>query len=386
MRLPGSYLGCECSSSEAEWGGLLPARPSSNGDPVSREKWAGRRVLLTGAGGSIGSALASVLARAGVERLVLLDFSEAALFEVKQTLPEDERNTRLVLGSVCDAELLRKIFVEERPDVVIHAAAYKHVALMEWNALAAVRNNTYGTWLLAQTAAAHSRADFVLISTDKAVHPTSIMGASKRAAELVTLGFAASGGLRAKVVRLCNVIGSRGSVVPLMLRKIREKGTVTVTDPMAARYFITMAEAVAAVVGAVEEEGSGRLFVPADPSEINILALVQQLIAIAAQKGEQQEIQFTGLQCGERLRERLIGDSERRISRQDTTQMLHGLCEINAVGGWTLASASTLGALWAAVQGSDAGTMLHVLREIVPEYEMSSVVQQLYAVEAGVRL
>jgi FlaA1/EpsC-like NDP-sugar epimerase len=351
---------------------------------VLREKWAGRRVLLTGAGGSIGSALAVVLARSGVARLVLLDFSEAALFEVKQALGENERITRLVLGSVCDAELLHKVFVEERPDVVLHAAAYKHVALMEWNALAAVRNNTYGTWLLAEVAAAHGATDFVLISTDKAVSPTSIMGASKRAAELVTLGFVSPGVLRAKVVRLCNVIGSRGSVVPLTLRKIREKGTLTVTDPMAARYFITMADAVSAVVGVVEEEGTGRIFVPSDPAEVNILGLVQQLIAFAALPGERPEIQFTGLQSGERARERLMGDSERRISREVPAQMSHGICEIEAVGGWPLASASTLSALWAAVQGSDAGTMLRLLREIVPEYEMSSVVQELCAVEKDV--
>ena len=199
----------------------------------------GRRILLTGAGGSIGSALAKAVIRFEPRLLILLDNSERNLHEIDLELATtvDRNSYRSVLGDICDAKLLSEIFHRYRPDVVYHAGAFKHVPLMENNPFAAVRNNALGTASLARIAQAEGVASFVMVSTDKAVNPISIMGASKRVAELALLNLNNRNN-RMSAVRLANVLGSQGSVVPTFLSQISRGGPITVTHPDVSRYFL----------------------------------------------------------------------------------------------------------------------------------------------------
>ena len=195
---------------------------------------------MTGAGGYIGSALAKAIATASPARLVLLDSSENNLFGIHRHLEEAHADIphEAILGSVTDANLLNGIFSRFRPRIVYHAAALKHVPLLELNPFAAVRNNAIGTYTLAQAAIQHGVSSLVLVSTDKAVNPHSIMGASKRIAEL-TVASLSGPQCRMNAVRLGNVVGSTGSVVPIFLEQISKGGPVTVTDPEASRHFMT---------------------------------------------------------------------------------------------------------------------------------------------------
>src|SRR5277367_1092929 len=224
---------------------------------------AGRSVLLTGAGGSLGSALAKAIIQLEPRQLILLDHSERNLHEIDSELTAVLPSVLLtsVLGDICDVGLLSEIFDRYRPEVVYHAAAFKHVPLMENNPFAAVRNNALGTASLARIAQAEGVASFVMVSTDKAVNPISIMGASKRVAELALLNLN-NPNTRMSAVRLANVLGSHGSVVPTFLSQISRGGPVTVTHQDVSRYFLTMGEAVELILRASGLEESGGIFVP----------------------------------------------------------------------------------------------------------------------------
>ena len=201
----------------------------------------GKTVLLTGAGGSIGSALASAVFRLDPRHLILLDHAERNLFQVDSELraAHDRGMWTAALGDICDEKLLYEIFQTHRPEIVLHAAAFKHVPIMENNPFAAIRNNALGTNMLAKLSQAEGVAKFVMISTDKAVNPISIMGASKRVAELSLLHLNNSKS-QMSAVRLGNVLGSHGSVVPTFLRQISRGGPVTVTHGDASRHFLTI--------------------------------------------------------------------------------------------------------------------------------------------------
>src|ERR1700733_2794002 len=213
----------------------------------------GQSVLVTGAGGYIGSALVKAIAAAGPGRIVLLDSSEQNLFQIRQQM---ESPCEPVLGSVNDVHLRDDIFTRFQPEVIYHAAAFKHVPLLERNPVAAVRNNAIGTFTLAQAARRHGTRRLILISTDKAVNPHSVMGVSKRIAELAVVT------LNMNAIRLGNVIGSSGSVVPIFLRQIAEGGPVTVTHPEATRWFMSLNEAVSAILAGGTAEVEGRIFLP----------------------------------------------------------------------------------------------------------------------------
>ena len=243
-------------SSGVDWHRFL-ALPDGD-TAISNFSHAGNCVLITGAGGSIGSALAKAIARAGVQRLLLLDSSEISLFELQGQIARICGNVsfEIVLGSVDDAGLLDSLFSRHRVDVIYHAAAWKQVALLESNPISAVRNNGIGTYTLAQAAMRGGVPKLVLVSTDKAVNPRSIMGASKRIAELVVAS-GSSARCRMNAIRLCNVIGSSGSVVPIFLRQLERRQPVTVTDPEVSRWFLTIAQTVEAILacGASSQDG-----------------------------------------------------------------------------------------------------------------------------------
>lgn len=285
---------------------------------------AGRCVLVTGAGGSIGSELCRQVLQQGAKRLVLLDHSEVALYEVEMELRETliRGNHRMelvaVLGSVRDKSRVDRLFCEQKIDTVYHAAAYKHVPIVEDNPFEGVRNNVLGTWVVAAAARQHGVGHFVLISTDKAVRPTNVMGASKRMAELVVQAYALQGsGTVFSMVRFGNVLGSSGSVVPLFRRQIAEGGPVTVTHADVTRYFMTIPEAVQLVIQAGAMASGGEVFVLDMGEPVRIADLAAKMIHLSGRRVKSTvepdgdiEIQVTGLRPGEKLYEELlIGDA-----------------------------------------------------------------------------
>jgi len=272
------------------------------------DTYRGRRVMVTGAGGSIGSELARQLVRLEPSALLLLDHDENNLFETCSDVIHLGWPTDRVVPLMIDlrnSEDLRRVFVEQRPEVILHAAAFKHVPLLEAHPLEAIENNVLATASLADLAMEFGVGAFVLISTDKAVHPTSIMGATKRAAELL-IQQAAMHGLPASCVRFGNVLDSSGSVVPIFRRQIARGGPVTVTHRDATRYFMTIEEASHLVLQAGSLDGTGGVFVLDMGAPVRIIDLARDLIRLAGlREPEDIEIRFVGFRPGERLHERL---------------------------------------------------------------------------------
>jgi FlaA1/EpsC-like NDP-sugar epimerase len=289
-------------------------------DPVSLDserlsQWLrGRVVLVTGAGGSIGSELCRQIMRFAPSTLVLLDQNEFALYTMEQELGKVRDGTRLIyaIGDIKNTQRVDEIFALHQPSVVFHAAAYKHVPLMETdNAWQAMQNNSLGTWRLAEAALRHKVEKFVLISTDKAVNPTNVMGASKRLAELVVSAFAAdSAGTRFVTVRFGNVLGSSGSVIPKFKAQILAGGPITVTHPDILRYFMSIPEAAQLVLQAGLMGEGGEIFVLDMGEPVKIADLARDLIRLSGFKEGDIEIVFTGLRPGEKLYEELLADNE----------------------------------------------------------------------------
>lgn len=274
----------------------------------------GQTVFVTGAGGSIGSELCRQIARFGPTRLVLFELSEFALYQIEQELGELFPHLPLVrlVGDVKDAGALNRAMAAHRPNLVFHAAAYKHVPLMEDdNAWLALRNNTWGTYLAAQAAAAHGVERFVLISTDKAVNPTNVMGATKRAAEMVLSHWAARApGTRFTAVRFGNVLGSSGSVIPKFKEQIAKGGPVTVTHPDITRYFMTIPEAAQLVLQAAALAETGQVFVMDMGESVKIVDLARKLIHLSGHTEAEIPVVFCGLRPGEKLYEELLADAD----------------------------------------------------------------------------
>jgi FlaA1/EpsC-like NDP-sugar epimerase len=279
------------------------------------ETLSGKTVLITGAGGSIGSELCRQVARYGPSKIVLYELSEFALYTIEQELSESFPHLPLVrlIGDVKDAEHLRITFERYKPQVVFHAAAYKHVPLMEEeNAWAALRNNTLGTYLAAKAAGEAGAERFVLISTDKAVNPTNVMGATKRAAEMAISQLAAQGGYKTRfmAVRFGNVLGSSGSVIPKFKEQIAKGGPVTVTHPDITRYFMTIPEAARLVLQAAAIGQTGQVYVLDMGEPVKIVNLARDMIRMAGRAEEDVPIIFTGLRPGEKLYEELLADAD----------------------------------------------------------------------------
>ncbi|MDA9256705.1 polysaccharide biosynthesis protein [Pseudomonadales bacterium] len=284
-------------------------------------------VLITGAGGSIGSELVRQVATEGPRRIVLVDSSEIALYLMEEELAKDTAyaNIEIVysLGSVLDRGYIEELFAIHRPEHVFHAAAYKHVPLVQNNPIEGIRNNVLGTLNLVKVASGYELKSFCLISTDKAVRPTNYMGASKRVAELVVKHFghlAQGDAVRTcyNTVRFGNVLGSSGSVVPLFNRQIRSGGPVTVTDERVTRYFMTIPEAVSLVLESNRYAKGGEVFLLDMGAPVLITDLAKKMIALsgykptfsADKKDGEIEIVFTGLRPGEKLYEELLVDGK----------------------------------------------------------------------------
>lgn len=278
----------------------------------------GKTVLITGAGGSIGSELCRQVARHGPARLVLYELSEFNLYTIEQALAERFPQLPLVrlIGDVKDLDHLRATFARWRPQVVFHAAAFKHVPLMEEddNAWQCLRNNVLGTYHAALAAAEQGAERFVLISTDKAVNPTNVMGATKRAAEMVVSAMATEHpGTRFMAVRFGNVLGSSGSVIPKFKEQIAKGGPVTVTHPDIIRYFMTIPEAARLVLQAAAIGDSGQVLVLDMGEPVKIVELARQMIRLAGHAEDEVRIEFSGLRAGEKLFEELLADADTTV-------------------------------------------------------------------------
>jgi|KBSSwiStaDraftv2_1062776.scaffolds.fasta_scaffold37292_3 FlaA1/EpsC-like NDP-sugar epimerase len=282
-------------------------------DSAGLAEWLGNRVvLITGAGGSIGAELCRQIARFRPARLVLFDVSEAALYEIQTSLTDQfsQLPVSTVVGDVKHATLVEEVLARERPSLVFHAAAYKHVPLMEdTNAWQAVRNNAYGTWVLANAAAAAKVEKFVLVSTDKAVNPTSVMGASKRLAEIVCQSLQGSG-TQFVLVRFGNVFGSAGSVIPRFQEQIARGGPLTVTHPEITRYFMSLLEATQLLLQAGLQGRGGEILVLEMGEPVRIVDLARDMIRLSGADPDRIAVVFTGLRPGEKLYEELLTSEE----------------------------------------------------------------------------
>ena len=335
---------------------------------------AGQVVLVSGAGGSIGAELCRQILVLGPRRLVLLERSEPSLYaidqELRRSLPAGV-DLVAVLGSATDGQLASRVLQEQAVQVVFHAAAYKHVPLVQANPLAGLANNVLGTLVLARAAARAGVASFTLISTDKAVRPTNVMGASKRAAELVIQALAQElPGTRLAMVRFGNVLGSSGSVVPLFREQIAKGGPITLTHPEIIRFFMTIPEAAQLVLQAAVLARGGDLFLLDMGEPMRILDLAKQMVRLSGlslRDGQHPqgdiEIVCTGLRPGEKLYEELLIDAE---SEPTSHPLIYRATEgsIPSEQLWP-----QIEAMEAAIQRQDAAAALDVLAQLVPEWQ-----------------
>jgi FlaA1/EpsC-like NDP-sugar epimerase len=296
---------------------LLAREPVRLDTSRLRSRLAGRTVLVTGAAGSIGSELCRQVAAQAPGRLVLLDRHENGMFHLELSLRTRFPGVPIVpvLGDILLRDQLDAVFAAHRPDVVLHAAAYKHVPLAEVNVLEAIRNNVLGTRNLAQAALAHGTRKFVLVSTDKAVRPTSVMGATKRVAELLIQDMSGRQ-CQFSAVRFGNVLGSSGSVVPLFREQIASGGPVTVTDPRMTRFFMTIPEAASLILQSALFSQGGEIFVLEMGEPVRIVDLATQMIRLSGFEPEVDiPVVFTGLRPGEKLTEELIDESAEAVAQ-----------------------------------------------------------------------
>jgi FlaA1/EpsC-like NDP-sugar epimerase len=290
---------------------LLRREPAKIDDRLVGSILGGRRVLVTGAGGSIGGELCRQIARWNPSQLTLLGHGENSIFDALLELRENFPSLEIqaVIADVRDPNRIEKIFEQRQPQVVFHAAAHKHVPLMEANVEEAVTNNVLGTKVIVEAAGRHGVERLVLISTDKAVRPVSVMGATKRLAEMIVLDAAQRDNLLYSVVRFGNVLGSRGSVVPIFKNQIARGGPITLTHPDMQRYFMTIPEAVHLVLQAAAMGRGGEVFMLNMGGQVRILDLAEDLIRLSGLEPYRDiEIQFTGARPGDKLREDLLED------------------------------------------------------------------------------
>ncbi|TXD34781.1 polysaccharide biosynthesis protein [Lujinxingia vulgaris] len=339
----------------------------------------GKRVLVTGAGGSIGSEICRQVVRFNPERLILLDCAETPLFFIHRELSEQHDDKLFAaIGNVTDAERMRQVFEQHRPDVVLHAAAYKHVPLMEEHPALAVQNNIGGTEIVANLAAEYKVARFVLISTDKAVNPTSVMGATKRVAELLVRHLNHTcATTRFSVVRFGNVLGSNGSVIPIFRQQIARGGPVTVTHPEMTRYFMTIPEATQLVLQAATFK-QGDLFILDMGEPVKIVDLARDMIRLSGFSEDEIPIDFCGVRPGEKLFEELTLDRE----EVDTTA--HAKIFMGKEPADLLVEMEdAFDALMSAGRAGDDQSVRAGLEALIPTYRPSAPSSKVIRIESG---
>ncbi len=368
--LPGGTYPIAINSAAYEWSSFLRREPFALDHELTAASIEGKRILVTGAGGSIGSALTRSIGQFAPRQLVLLDAAERNLYEIVTALRQLPRPIEHVpvLGSVSHPALLAEIFRRYRPQIVYHAAAYKHVPLMEQNPFAAIENNAIGSSLLVEAAQNHETEQLILLSTDKAVDPVSIMGASKRIAELVVLTRCSEGSLM-KAVRLGNVLGSAGSIVPLFLKQMSSGLPVTVTDPDVRRYFLTTADAVTLLLQAAHAKTAPGILVPDLAEPVRVEAVARHLMAKAPSTST---IVFTQLRPGDKMCEALLSERESFAMHAEEERQLR------PVQSPCLAPATmddVMKELERACQERSLDRLLKAVLRAVPEYQPSALMQ-----------
>jgi FlaA1/EpsC-like NDP-sugar epimerase len=343
---------------------LLRREPVKLDDSAIRALIEGRTVMVTGAGGSIGSEICRQVLRFSPRRLLLVERGENALFLVEQEFARLDPKPAFepLIADVTDAQRMEQIFATYQPEVVFHAAAHKHVPMMEWNPAEAIKNNVLGTRQVAILADRYGVREFVSISTDKAVNPTSVMGCSKLLAERFVQAISQDSKTKFIVVRFGNVLASNGSVVPTFQEQIRRGGPITVTHPGIERFFMTIPEASQLVLQAATQGSGGEIFVLDMGESVKIVDLARDLIALSGLEHDDIEIVFTGLRPGEKLFEELYFDDERRVSTKHPKVFcaMHRPADLHAVEAMLQDLAEVIDESPEVVRAR--------LRDVVPEY------------------
>jgi len=345
---------------------LLGRAPVALDEPLISRFVREKTVMVTGAGGSIGSEICRQVCRFRPSKLLLLDRSEPLLFQIHKEISRRHRSLSLrpLIADVADGERMERIFAEDRPQVIFHAAAHKHVPMMEWNPGEAVKNNIRGTMTVADLAHRTGAQSFVFISTDKAVNPSSVMGATKRASEMYVQALSLHSDTIFTAVRFGNVLGSTGSVIPIFREQIAAGGPVTVTHPEMRRYFMTIPEACQLVMQAAAMGEGGEIFVLDMGEPVKIIDLARDLIKLSGFEPERDiKIEFTGLRPGEKLFEEL-GFNEEKMRKTRHPKIFTGRltpCPVEQVR-------PMLEGLIAEVDRLPVGDIIENLREIVPEF------------------
>lgn len=323
-------------------------------------------VLVTGAGGSIGSELCRQLISVGPKKIILFENSEFNLYQIEQELTRNnpEMNCAAILGDVCDQAAVKNVFQRHSPQVVFHAAAYKHVPLLEGQLREAVKNNVIGSCVVARQASDSKSETFVLISTDKAVNPSSLMGTCKRVAEIYCQALDTQSDTRYVTVRFGNVLGSAGSVVPLFQRQIREGGPVTVTHPDVTRYFMTITEATQLILEASTVLNGGGIYVLDMGEPIRVRYLAEQMIKLSGKiPGDDVAIVYTGLRPGEKLYEELFHSDEPLSDTEHAKILLASSREVE----WKVVE-PIITRMEHAVGNFDEEGLVSLLNHLVPEF------------------
>jgi FlaA1/EpsC-like NDP-sugar epimerase len=325
-----------------------------------------KKVLVTGAGGSIGSEICRQIAALNPKEILLLGRGENSIFNINKELKEKFPDLKIIqiISDVTNEKRIRAIFNKFSPDVVFHAAAHKHVPLMENNPSEAFRVNSYGTYILAKMSHEFNVERFIFISTDKAINPTSIMGSSKRLGEIIIRAIAQNSKTKYGIVRFGNVLGSRGSVVPIFKEQIKKGGPVTVTDPRMKRYFMTIPEAVALVLQAGSFANNGEVFVLNMGESVLIDNLAREMIRLSGYIPDQDiKIVYTGVRPGEKLYEELFLDSEEFIKTENKRIFI--LKENNILSNEELKK--LIDNIIIAFEKNDFDLMNKIIKEYIPE-------------------
>lgn len=344
----------------------------------------GRRILVTGGGGSIGSELCRQLADRNPELLIIVDHSEYNLYRIEQQLLMRKHPVKFVkvLGDIRGRSIVDSVFRRYRPQVIFHAAAYKHVPMVEDNPIEGIWNNVFGTKRVADAAVHYGAGHFVLISTDKTVNPTSVMGVSKRVAELYCQTLGRQTRTHFITTRFGNVLGSTGSVVPHFERQIRAGGPVTVTHAEVTRFFMTIAEAVSLILQAGAMGKGGEIFVLDMGQPIKIRDLAEKLIRLSGLvPGRDVSIEYTGLRAGEKLHEELFYQNEALRGTTHPKLLLASCCAID----WSELQPA-MAALERAAADGDAAAVIQALQAIVPQYRPQRAARLEHQMKAGTNL
>jgi FlaA1/EpsC-like NDP-sugar epimerase len=350
---------------------LLGRKPVRLDQQVLRERIQGKVVMVTGAAGSIGSEICRQVAQFHPLALIGFDEAETPLFQIDRELRRSfpQMTFHPEIGNITRADNLQRVMKKFQPSILYHAAAYKHVPMMEQHVFAAVENNIFGTWQVALAAVKHGVEDFVMISTDKAVHPTSIMGATKRVAELVIRALQREAGTRFVAVRFGNVLGSNGSVVPIFKEQIAAGGPVTVTHPEMTRYFMTIPEASQLVLQAFSMGKGGEVFVLDMGEPVKIVDLARNLILLSGLQPDRDiKIQFSGVRPGEKLFEELnLADECLIPTSHAKIKSFVSPFDVDArqIG-------TRLQDLRRIVEAQDVSSLAQLLKEMIPDYNPTS--------------